>query len=401
MSITEHLWRGQLLDPNPANASAVINLALQRPGLYTLPPQPAGGWICKDPIVYGSNFAHLSGPGEGACTLVADDTGTVGGQDFIQWNDRMGCGLHNISLSATAPRTAGAALAITGADPASVGIDVLKVARHVIEDVDMDSQFIGLHVKDSVAAPSWLLYVNRGYWRNFSNGGYGIWQDTGNINPAGPGASQFYENLFIAGQNALAAASLANAGMRISGGGDCTFLNCETWAWKHGFHCDAPAGRLVQACHVQECLFDTCGLETFLVAPNATAIVTRWKVGGLWIGNGQDHGIKIVGPGAFDLQFDNVGVYSHRTVGKWGAIMDGCEKVTFTNLHVTDGTDQGFLMTGNAQSCGVIGSTTEVPGIRWQTDAGVNRYRIIGNDGLLSLAAVDNGGPIKSVIGNI
>jgi len=364
-------------------------------GLIALGP---GTYRIKSSLVFQHGNTQLVGAGVANTTILIDDSSGNIGPGFDITN-LYGCGIHNLTISATSARTAGDAIRITGGDSGTTGIDVLKPSRTVVEDVDMINQFNGLHVMDA-AGPvrNWLVWVNRGFWREFGAGGTGIWVNCGNIagGEASPGASQFFSNIFLS--NSAGFSSTAASGIRISGGGDVTFDNVETWGWTNGFLCDPTAGVLVQAVHVKGCFFDTCTDDTVKIAPNATANLTRWKWSNNWLGNGHGNGINIVGAAATDIMFSNTGIHSHGVGGKWAVIMNACSDVTFTGLHMTNSTANGAKFTGSATNCGIIGGRAAVTGPRYQVDVGCTGYTVVGLNGTGSAAGVDNGGAVAKAI---
>lgn len=379
------------------------------PGLNFWLTAKAGGILALDPgtyrvkssLIYKNSNTHLVGAGFGATTILVDDSsGNIG--DVFNITNLQGCGLHNLTIDAVSPRSAGDTLKIAGG--ASVtGIDVLSPARHVIEDVHMIRQFNGMHVLDSVSGSirTWLLYVNRGLWQEFGAGGTGIWMDCGTVAGGSPGASQFIANLFLS--NSAGLSSTALSAIRVSGGGDLTFDNVETWGWTNGVNVDAPSGRLVQAFNTKGCFFDTNSGDSVLISPNAAATVTRSKWTNTWIGNSNGNGFNLVGAAVTDMQFDNCGVHSLAGAGKWGVIMNGCANNSFTGLHVGPGagaTNAGVLFTGGATNCGVVGRRVNVTGKSYQIDSGCSKSMFNSVDTTGSASGTD-AGTGSVLVGNV
>jgi len=387
------------VDPlGSTNSATGINNALSSMSTGGVTVLPKGTYKVRSTLTFRYNNSHVVGSGVGNTTIVVDDSaGNIGSAFDI--TNLYGCGIHNLTISSASARSAGDAIRISGGDGSITGIDVLKPSRTVVEDVDMINQFNGLHVMDS-AGPvrNWLVWVDRGYWREFGAGGTGLWINCGNIagDEASPGASQFFNNLFLSNSDGLS--TTAASAIRVSGGGDWTLSNIETWGWTNGFLCDPGAGVLVQAGHVYGCLFDTCSDDTVKITPNATATLTRWKWANNWLGNGRGNGINITGATATDLMFSNVGIHSHAVPGKWAVLMNACDSVTFTGLHMTAGCANGAKFTGSATNCGIIGGRANVTGPRYQVDVGATGYTVVGLNGTGSAAGIDNGGAVAKAI---
>lgn len=239
----------------------------------------------------------LQGPGEGACSMLADDSlGNIG--TLFDMPNCYGARLTGFTIGAVSQRAAGKAINIRGGD-ATKPLDSfrLSAAKVSIERVDMEKQFDGCVIENNGVVSNWLAYVDQGRWTNFKGDGLRI--DTPGINDQ-YGASHFvgrlfvYNNLVVEGGTGPVGASI-----RVKSSGDFNISECETFGALNGLLMDPPAsaagGRLSTG-RFRGCFFESDaagGSATAIINPAGTTIFGDIDFDGCWFAGGGTHGMLI------------------------------------------------------------------------------------------------------------
>lgn len=239
----------------------------------------------------------LLGPGEGACTMLADDSlGNIG--TLFDMPNAYGARLTGFSIGAVSQRTAGKAINIRGGD-ATKPLDSfrLSAAKVSVDRVDMDNQFDGCVIENNGVVSNWLAYVDQGRWGNFKGDGLRI--DCPGVNDQ-YGASHFVSRLFIY-NNLVVEGGTGPVGSsyHIKNSGDFNIRECESFGAANGLLIDPPAaavtgGRLSTG-RFKECFFEVglSGNAAATILPQGTAVFADLDFNGCWFAGAQTHGVLV------------------------------------------------------------------------------------------------------------
>lgn len=393
---------GVVNDAPALNAAiTAVSSAAHPGGVVWIPP---GTHRLKSTVTNAAGV-RLAGAGASVTNLLVDDTGGNIG-DAIVFSNIYRPAICDLTITATALRTAGNAIHVTGGDPSRTLSPTypLSASAATIERVDMDSQFNGLLVDNNTPHSQWLLYVDNGVWSNF-NGGSGLWLNA-NTAPGDPGfgASHFISRLFF--YNNLDATFVQGNGIRVQGSGDFNIRECETFGFNHGLLMDSPSDGFVTTGRFQNCYFDVSGNSTAEISPDPASVFYDIAFDGCWFASSEAaHGLYLNSSKAGDVRCVNCIFLGNNIFGL--VIAAGCTGFQADACTFAGNVDGGVIATQsatdwairNSKFNGTVYNNVGTQPVGVQIDVGCVRYIVVNNNMHFNTTPIlDNGGAVSKIV---
>jgi hypothetical protein len=356
-----------VLNPSGGNDAAVLAALITAGAKKFRLGSGTFKWQSSCPV----NFSgiHIEGNGQEATFISIDDSGGNIG-DAFSVNSVLDFSLKCLTVTATAPRTAGSVVKVLGVNNITHS-PVQKTQQYVIEDVNTENQFNGIVFNDGPgSAGAWGGHINRMQMTATSAGGVCIWVNSPN------GGQHYVSNIKAYNDATLPDASRALAFMRYQGGNDLELVNLNSVYFRHGIMVD-PAGVAANVIVATGCLFDNNTLASIFLSPQAGGSILGAEFHNGW-------GYTPVSSGVPCVQIDSgskIKVIGGQYLNNFQAIriLGGATDVLIMGVDTAIST-AGIYCSTSAAHFRLIGNNAGPGTVGIQIDAGCDHYNIVGND---------------------
>lgn len=364
---------GGSVDDAPAINAAMAIAAALGGGIVWL---QRGTYRIKTRLDYPGNCVRLVGQGPGATVLMFDDS--AGLTDGVRMLNRYLCSIEDLTISASAQRTAGVAISIQGGD-SSILWNAVPAAFHQIVNVEMLKQCNGLEIIDGTGAvPNWGVgmdcRMNR--WE-LANGGVGIRINT-------TGGLHYLSRVMITKVNGAGTPQLYQ--VQLTATKDCVLQTVSGTLGTDGCRIDPGVGQEITAVNIRDCRFDTITGAGLNIVPNAAASFCRQiDMINSWVAN-MSVGVNVQRDPARSIKV--VGCQMYAAVGNPCMAIGGAAAVTggvlFANNEV-GGSNVGIIATNSSSDFSINSNQIVIeygvtPTVGLQVNALCDHYVLGGNN---------------------
>lgn len=335
------------------DSSPAINHWVSTAGIEAV--APCGTYRIKSTIIVATGVLLRSASALCASLMADDSAGNIG--TIVLIKDTYGVSVFDLVISSYTQRSAGIGIEIQGGDPTRGlnGSPNLVSSKTTLRDVDVHYQFGGIVVDNdtSLDLRNWMSYIQGAHVSQITNGGVGIWINTCPTGCAGKtGASHFIEDAWID----TPIASTALAAIRLTGSGDVTLTNNETWGPQYGVLMDPVSGGFLTSVTVTGGFYDQASIASVRIAPSATVKTFGAIVfSGVWMAGGGTDVLQIEGTKAQWITVADSTLYS--ALLGWGVRVTGASNLVFDNDQFLGNRTGGALFTGTSHDWDVRNSS--------------------------------------------
>lgn len=315
-----------------------------------------------------SSAVDIVGCGRGLTSFLADGPLLTSGNMFTPGRYFR---VHGVTMSATAVRSAGDYIKVTG-DMLVGDIPSKKFMGVEFFECAMENGFNGVELVDGpgslgVCGFSWDG-GSLAHCRGFAPGGTLFIVNTPN------GTVNRFANTIHSETNGVAAGSRPFATMRVQGAADLRCENIENVYCQNGLIIDPGATGRAATLFFQNCIWGQCTSDTIRIEPTAGADVHAIVFNGGYADTVT--GFTIKGSAAKGISISDMTFLGCAT---GGLILDGCSKVTATNIMVDGGNLFGLYAKNNASQFyfqGICNNAFANNGTGVRIDAGSTDYEV-------------------------